>query len=290
MKKIIALLLTVIMVLMLAGCGSDDEKTENSNAKTEQNNESKEEKKDDSKNEKQETSQSDNSTSAADDSTGKGWPAEKIAEMASVVHATVPELKAENVSYEEMNYIGKSLYINSDNITSDDSKEWLAALAEQGFVRSLGLVSNSAFKVEGKNKFSVSVMGADGSYIVTISLDELEETAWPYYQLKTAFGENFSLGIFDASGLFSGLTKDYVWSYDPDTSTVTCDEADDDLENYVRDLASSTYDYFDDTKYVKYMFLFAIDESKTEGKQMECYISRDGSKMTVHFELAEHVE
>lgn len=140
------------------------------------------------------------------------------------------------------------------------------------------------------NRFSVSVSGSDGSYLVTILFEELDANAWPYYQLKTAFGENFGTAIFDASGLFYGLSKDYTWSYDPETFTVTCYEAETELEDYIKDLALSSYDYFDDEKYVKYMFFTAIDESQTAGKQMECYVTREDSTLTVRFAIGDHAE
>lgn len=292
MKKILTLMLAAVMVMALTACGNDSSKpASGNNSGTEQKTESKTEQETDYTTEKQNETEDDYSTSGSnDEGENKGWPAEQIAAMAASVNATIPELKAENVTYEQL--FDSTLYIYSTHIEKDDCTAWMASLAEQGFVRSLGLVGNSAFKVDGNKKFSVSVMGADESYIVTVSAEELEATEWPYYQLQTAFGENFGVAIFNANGLFAGLSKEYSWSYDPETFTVTCNEAEDELETYVRDLALSSHDYFDEAngKYVKYMFFLAIDESQTEGKQMECYINRDGSTLTVRFALADHAE
>lgn len=278
MKKIIAILLTLVMVLSLAACGKNSNNNSGNNSSTEQNNSSK---KDDKK---------PTSAGKKDDGDGEGWPADIIASMAASVNATVPELKTTNPSYEKL--LDGTIYIYTTHIEKEDLTKWLEALAEQGFVRSLGLISNSAFKVVGSKRFSVSVMGAEESYIITVVSEELEAGRWPYYQLKTAFGENFGSAVFDASGLLAGLSKKYSWSYDPDTFTATCNEAETELEDYVRDLALSASDYYDETngKYVKYMFFMAIDESKTAGKQMECYVTREENKLTVRFALADHVE
>ena len=226
-----------------------------------------------------------------DDGKGTGWPSDIIANYASAVGATIPELKAENVTYEE---VLNTLYIYSTHIDKEDCRAWMAALAEQGFVRSLGLVGNSAFKVSGDKRFSVSVMGSDDSFVVTVLTETLQEGKFPYYQLVNSFGENFGIAVFNANGLFAGLSKDYTWTYDAASNTAVCHEAEDELEAYVRDLASSAGDYYDEystpPKYVKNMFWLAIDETKTEGKQMECYVTRDGSTLSVQFVLADKVE
>ena len=277
MKKIIALTLALLMLLSLAACG---EKTpESNNESTTPSSQQSE----DPGSQEQNPTQPDNGKNT-------GWPTDIIANYASAVGATIPELKAENVTYEE---VLNTLYIYSTHIDKEDCRAWMAALAEQGFVRSLG-VGNSAFKIEGDKRFSVSAMGADESFVVTIFTETLQEGKFPYYQLVNSFGENFGIAVFNANGLFAGLSKDYTWTYDAASNTAVCHEAEDELEAYVRDLASSASDYYDEystpPKYVKNMFWLAIDETKTEGKQMECYVTRDGSTLSVQFVLADKVE
>ena len=286
MKKILAFALALLMVFSLAACIGDGAGTGPSSETTAKT------PADTSGDENTPTTPAVPGTqNTPDDGKGTGWPADIIANYASAVGATIPELKAENVTYEE---VLNTLYIYSTHIDKEDCRAWMAALAEQGFVRSLGLVGNSAFKVEGDKRFSVSAMGADESFVVTIFTETLQEGKFPYYQLVNSFGENFGIAVFNANGLFAGLSKDYTWTYDAASNTAVCHEAEDELEAYVRDLATSACDYYDEysdrPKYVKYMFLFAIDETKTEGKQMECYVTRDGSTLSVQFVLADKVE
>lgn len=286
MKKILAFALALLMVFSLAACIGDEAGTGTSSETTAKT------PADTSGDENTPTTPAVPGTqNTPDDSKGTGWPADIIANYASAVGATIPELKAENVTYEE---VLNTLYIYSTHIDKEDCRAWMAALAEQGFVRSLGLVGNSAFKVEGDKRFSVSAMGADESFVVTIFTETLQEGKFPYYQLVNSFGENFGIAVFNANGLFAGLSKDYTWTYDAASNTAVCHEAEDELEAYVRDLASSASDYYDEystpPKYVKNMFWLAIDETKTEGKQMECYVTRDGSTLSVQFVLADKVE
>lgn len=286
MKKILAFALALLMVFSLAACIGDGAGTGTSSETTAKT------PADTSGDENTPTTPAVPGTqNTPDDGKGTGWPADIIAGYASAVGATIPELKAENVTYEE---VLNTLYIYSTHIDKEDCRAWMAALAEQGFVRSLGLVSNSAFKVEGDKRFSVSAMGADESFVVTIFTETLQEGKFPYYQLVNSFGENFGIAVFNANGLFAGLSKDYTWTYDAASNTAVCHEAEDELEAYVRDLASSASDYYDEystpPKYVKNMFWLAIDETKTEGKQMECYVTRDGSTLSVQFVLADKVE
>lgn len=286
MKKFLAFALALLMVFSLAACIGDGAGTGTSSETTAKT------PADTSGDENTPTTPAVPGTqNTPDDGKGTGWPADIIANYASAVGATIPELKAENVTYEE---VLNTLYIYSTHIDKEDCRAWMAALAEQGFVRSLGLVSNSAFKVEGDKRFSVSAMGADESFVVTIFTETLQEGKFPYYQLVNSFGENFGIAVFNANGLFAGLSKDYTWTYDAASNTAVCHEAEDELEAYVRDLASSASDYYDEystpPKYVKNMFWLAIDETKTEGKQMECYVTRDGSTLSVQFVLADKVE
>lgn len=286
MKKILAFALALLMVFSLAACIGDEAGTGTSSETTAKT------PADTSGDENTPTTPAVPGTqNTPDDGKGTGWPADIIAGYASAVGATIPELKAENVTYEE---VLNTLYIYSTHIDKEDCRAWMAALAEQGFVRSLGLVGNSAFKVEGDKRFSVSAMGADESFVVTIFTETLQEGKFPYYQLVNSFGENFGIAVFNANGLFAGLSKDYTWTYDAASNTAVCHEAEDELEAYVRDLASSASDYYDEystpPKYVKNMFWLAIDETKTEGKQMECYVTRDGSTLSVQFVLADKVE
>ena len=286
MKKILAFALALLMVFSLAACIGDGAGTGTSSETTAKT------PADTSGDENTPTTPAVPGTqNTPDDGKGTGWPTDIIANYASAVGATIPELKAENVTYEE---VLNTLYIYSTHIDKEDCRAWMAALAEQGFVRSLGLVSNSAFKVEGDKRFSVSAMGADESFVVTIFTETLQEGKFPYYQLVNSFGENFGIAVFNANGLFAGLSKEYTWTFDAATNTAVCHEAEDELEAYVRDLASSASDYYDEystpPKYVKNMFWLAIDETKTEGKQMECYVTRDGSTLSVQFVLADKVE
>lgn len=286
MKKILAFALALLMAFSLAACIGDGAGTGTSSETTAKT------PADTSGDENTPTTPAVPGTqNTPDDGKGTGWPADIIAGYASAVGATIPELKAENVTYEE---VLNTLYIYSTHIDKEDCRAWMAALAEQGFVRSLGLVGNSAFKVEGDKRFSVSAMGADESFVVTIFTETLQEGKFPYYQLVNSFGENFGIAVFNANGLFAGLSKDYTWTYDAASNTAVCHEAEDELEAYVRDLASSASDYYDEystpPKYVKNMFWLAIDETKTEGKQMECYVTRDGSTLSVQFVLADKVE
>lgn len=286
MKKILAFALALLMVFSLAACIGDGAGTGTSSETTAKT------PADTSGDENTPTTPAVPGTqNTPDDGKGTGWPTDIIANYASAVGATIPELKAENVTYEE---VLNTLYIYSTHIDKEDCRAWMAALAEQGFVRSLGLVGNSAFKVEGDKRFSVSAMGADESFVVTIFTETLQEGKFPYYQLVNSFGENFGIAVFNANGLFAGLSKDYTWTYDAASNTAVCHEAEDELEAYVRDLASSASDYYDEystpPKYVKNMFWLAIDETKTEGKQMECYVTRDGSTLSVQFVLADKVE
>ena len=288
MKKILVLMLALLTVLSLAACGektpaTNGENTTPSSQQTEDPGQQEQKQTEDPGSQEQKPTQPDNGKNT-------GWPTDIIANYASAVGATIPELKAENVTYEE---VLNTLYIYSTHIDKEDCRAWMAALAEQGFVRSLGLVGNSAFKVEGDKRFSVSAMGADESFVVTIFTETLQEGKFPYYQLVNSFGENFGIAVFNANGLFAGLSKDYTWTYDAASNTAVCHEAEDELEAYVRDLASSASDYYDEystpPKYVKNMFWLAIDETKTEGKQMECYVTRDGSTLSVQFVLADKV-
>ena len=286
MKKILAFALALLMVFSLAACIGDEAGTGTSSETTAKT------PADTSGDENTPTTPAVPGTqNTPDDGKGTGWPADIIANYASAVGATIPELKAENVTYEE---VLNTLYIYSTHIDKEDCRAWMAALAEQGFVRSLGFAGNSAFKVEGDKRFSVSAMGADESFVVTIFTETLQEGKFPYYQLVNSFGENFGIAVFNANGLFAGLSKDYTWTYDAASNTAVCHEAEDELEAYVRDLASSASDYYDEystpPKYVKNMFWLAIDETKTEGKQMECYVTRDGSTLSVQFVLADKVE
>ena len=286
MKKILTFALALLMVFSLAACIGDGAGTGTSSETTAKT------PADTSGDENTPTTPAVPGTqNTPDDGKGTGWPADIIAGYASAVGATIPELKAENVTYEE---VLNTLYIYSTHIDKEDCRAWMAALAEQGFVRSLGLVGNSAFKVEGDKRFSVSAMGADESFVVTIFTETLQEGKFPYYQLVNSFGENFGIAVFNADGLFAGLSKKYTWTFDAATNTAVCYEAEDELEAYVRDLASSASDYYDEystpPKYVKNMFWLAIDETKTEGKQMECYVTRDGSTLSVQFVLADKVE
>lgn len=281
MKKSIAIVLALLLLFSLVSCFGDDNKPADTTDNTV----------DDNGNEAGSNASDrpawmgttpDTSDEQKDDKEGQGWPTQKIATLASTVGATVPEIPSDSVTY---SMIGNDwLTITAQNVTREARDAFFADLAQQGFIRS---ITNTAFKLDGLNRFNVSIMLADGEATISMTTSTLKETEWPYYRLRAAFGENFGIAVFQVGGAFSGLEKTYEWTYDAATATVVCNEADDALEEHVRDQALTASDYFDDEKYVKYMFVMTMDEEATEGKQMECYVTREGEKLTVRFVLAD---
>lgn len=260
MKKFLCLLIAVVMLVSLISCapsvetiGSETVVTGNTDA---------------------------GDTKPEDLPTG-AWPTEKIASMASTVNATIPVFDGKGVLNPEM-ADSNWLLVNFMGADKAEIKAWLNKLYDQGFIQT---TLGNMMKVVGNKEMSVGYAMSDGEGYISFITKTIKDTDWPYFTLVYEFGENLGAYIFEPS-VFSG---DYVFSYDSKTKTVTCNNADEELENAVRDKASYTFSYYDDVAYREHNFYKAVDESKVEGKLMSCYVNRDGSKLTVRFEVTDYV-
>lgn len=277
MKKVIVLMLAVILLVSLAACGGTDDPKPANNSQAADNGNT-----------------GDNSKQSGDsgknDGDQKGWPTAEIAKYGAAIGTDIPAFESDDITYSITTDTWMQIKVN--NTTNDAVNAWTAKLAEKGFVRAKSLLGTSAFKVDGLKKVSFSCMFADGELTISCSSDTLDENEWPFDRLRSALGENFGAAVFDCCGTFSMLEKkhEYKFSFDSDTLTVTCNNADGDLEEEIRSNALSAMDYFDDEKYVKKNFFLAFDEAETKDKGVEVYVDRDGSNLTVRFAIGDYPE